>query len=126
MTTIEKTAKRILANKREIKKLNQEIKEDMQAVREHVQDTGEMQFGDAMAYERKNKAKFVGLRKSVKVSTAVDALMEELPMEYKTYKTDLDLAKLMVDQDADRELKKLFKKHGLKLEQDSEIQLKAF
>lgn len=125
-TKIEKIAERILENKATIKKLKKEMEQDMELIREHVQDTGEMELGKAMAYERKNKPQFVGVRKSVNVDKATTALIDELPVEYKKFKTEVDLNKLLDDQSSNKELTKLFKKHGLRLEQDATIHIKHF
>jgi arsenate reductase-like glutaredoxin family protein len=47
-------------------------------------------------------------------------------MDYKKYKIDVDLMKLLKEQATNKELKKLFKKHGLRLEQDASIHIKHF
>jgi hypothetical protein len=117
-------AESVLKTKTAIKKLQSQLEADMALVREYVQSTGEYELGDARAYERRNAPKLVATKRGVDVGQVLEKFTSQV--SYKYSRSQLDLSKMVEAQDSDQELKKLLKRFGLRVDQDTAIQIKHY
>jgi hypothetical protein len=129
MTKIERkaaieAAESVLKTKAAIKRLQEQMYKEMELVREYVEGTGDFELGQARAFERRNAPKLVPVKRGTDVSKVLENFTSQVPSRYT--KTQLDLPKMHSGQDSDRDLKKLLKRFGLAIDQDTVIQIKHY